>query len=76
MKSLQLRVKMLRFSMREFPIRGKKRRGGAWMTTYRDQYQKNGEDIRPLVSNVCISPPSSPGKFELNDFQLKSPLCS
>jgi len=48
------------------PREGK--RGGAWMTTYRDQYQKNGEDIRPLVSNVCNFTPSSPGNPSLMTF--------
>lgn len=48
------------------PREGK--RGGAWMTTYRDQYRKNGEDIRPLVSNVCNFTPSSPGNPSLLTF--------
>ena len=34
-----------------FPRKGK--RGGAWMTSYRSQYVKNGTDVRPLISNVC-----------------------
>ncbi|WP_448520277.1 M3 family metallopeptidase [Rhodoflexus sp.] len=34
-----------------FPREGK--RGGAWMTSYRDQYVKNGKDVRPHVSIVC-----------------------
>lgn len=29
------------------------KRGGAWMTSYRPQYRKEGENIRPQVSNVC-----------------------
>jgi len=29
------------------------KRGGAWMTSYRPQYQKDGENHRPHVSNVC-----------------------
>ncbi|MDT7829614.1 M3 family metallopeptidase [Pricia sp. S334] len=33
------------------PREGK--RGGAWMTTYRPQYIRNGENVRPHVSNVC-----------------------
>lgn len=33
-----------------FPRPGK--RGGAWMSTYRDQWMENGTDIRPLVVNV------------------------
>jgi peptidyl-dipeptidase Dcp len=34
-----------------FPRESK--RGGAWMTNFREQYTKNGEDIRPVVSLVC-----------------------
>ncbi|WMN12292.1 M3 family metallopeptidase [Marivirga salinae] len=48
------------------PREGK--RGGAWMTTYRDQYRKNGEEFRPLVSNVCNFTPSSPGNPSLLTF--------
>ncbi len=33
------------------PRKGK--RGGAWMTFYKSQYQKNGENVRPHISNVC-----------------------
>ncbi|WP_299532161.1 M3 family metallopeptidase [Ulvibacterium sp.] len=33
------------------PRKGK--RGGAWMTSYKPQYQRNGENVRPHVSNVC-----------------------
>ncbi len=41
-----------------FPREGK--RGGAWMTAYRDMYSKDGEEMRPLVSIVCnFTPPSS-----------------
>ncbi|MEL6974967.1 MAG: M3 family metallopeptidase, partial [Bacteroidota bacterium] len=29
------------------------KRGGAWMTSYKPQYQKDGENHRPHVSNVC-----------------------
>ncbi|MEO0526932.1 MAG: M3 family metallopeptidase [Bacteroidota bacterium] len=29
------------------------KRGGAWMTSYKPQYQKNGENVRPHISNVC-----------------------
>jgi len=28
------------------------KRGGAWMTNYRDQWVKNGTDIRPVIANV------------------------
>lgn len=48
------------------PREGK--RGGAWMTGYRDQYQKNGEEIRPLVSNVCNFTPSTPDNPSLLTF--------
>ena len=33
------------------PRKGK--RGGAWMTVYKPQCQKNGENVRPHISNVC-----------------------
>ncbi|NNF18454.1 MAG: M3 family metallopeptidase [Flavobacteriaceae bacterium] len=33
------------------PREGK--RGGAWMTSYKPQYIRNGENIRPHISNVC-----------------------
>ena len=39
------------FYMDFYPRNGK--RGGAWMTTYRGQYLKNGADHRPHVSIVC-----------------------
>ena len=29
------------------------KRGGAWSGRYRDQYVKDGKDIRPIVVNVC-----------------------
>lgn len=29
------------------------KRGGAWMTSFRDQYTENGKDVRPIVSLVC-----------------------
>lgn len=29
------------------------KRGGAWMTTFRDQYIEKGKEMRPLVSLVC-----------------------
>lgn len=34
-----------------FPRAGK--RNGAWMTSYKPQYKKNGEDSRPHISIVC-----------------------
>ncbi|TDQ28966.1 M3 family metallopeptidase [Zeaxanthinibacter enoshimensis] len=33
------------------PREGK--RGGAWMTSYKPQYIRNGENVRPHISNVC-----------------------
>ncbi|MGB7396073.1 MAG: M3 family metallopeptidase [Pricia sp.] len=33
------------------PRKGK--RGGAWMTSYKPQYRRNGENVRPHISNVC-----------------------
>ena len=32
------------------------KRGGAWMNNFRDQYSKDGEDIRPVIVNVCNFP--------------------
>lgn len=29
------------------------KRGGAWMTSFRDQYKEDGKDIRPVISLVC-----------------------
>lgn len=34
-----------------FPRKGK--RAGAWMTSYRNQYKKNGKNNRPHISVVC-----------------------
>jgi Zn-dependent oligopeptidase len=34
-----------------FPREGKK--GGAWMTSFREQFMQNGKNIRPHVSIVC-----------------------
>lgn len=34
-----------------FPRKGK--RAGAWMTSYKSQYQQNGENCRPHISIVC-----------------------
>ena len=34
-----------------FPRKGK--RNGAWMTSYKDQWKKNGENSRPHISIVC-----------------------
>ncbi|WP_291871542.1 M3 family metallopeptidase [Maribacter sp.] len=29
------------------------KRGGAWMTSFKSQYKKDGENVRPHISNVC-----------------------
>jgi len=48
------------------PRKGK--RGGAWMTSYKSQYRKNGKNIRPHVSNVCNFTRSTPSKPSLLTF--------
>jgi len=35
------------------------KRGGAWMNNFRDQYVKNGVDVRPVIVNVCNFPPAT-----------------
>lgn len=52
-----------------FPREGKS--GGAWMTSFRDQYRKNGQDFRPQVSLVCnFSKPTDtrPSLLTFNEF--------
>lgn len=35
------------------------KRGGAWMTSFREQYNENGKRVHPIVSIVCnFSPPT------------------
>lgn len=48
------------------PRKGK--RGGAWMTSYKPQYQLNGENIRPHISNVCNFTRSTASKPSLLTF--------
>ncbi|WP_425235922.1 M3 family metallopeptidase [Ulvibacterium sp.] len=48
------------------PRKGK--RGGAWMTSYKSQYKRNGENVRPHVSNVCNFTRSTPSKPSLLTF--------
>lgn len=48
------------------PRKGK--RGGAWMTSFKPQYQKDGENVRPHISNVCNFTPSTPSKPSLLTF--------
>ncbi len=50
-----------------FPREGKK--GGAWMTSYREQHKKEGKDIRPLVSIVCNFSKPTETKPSLLTFQ-------
>ena len=35
------------------------KRGGAWMNNFREQYVKDGEDVRPVIVNVCNFPPAA-----------------
>ncbi|TVQ15675.1 MAG: M3 family peptidase [Bacteroidetes bacterium] len=52
-----------------FPREGKS--GGAWMTSFREQYRKDGQDFRPQVSIVCnFSKPTdtSPSLLTFNEF--------
>lgn len=44
------------------------KRGGAWMTSFKSQFRKNGEDNRPHVSNVCNFTPSTETKPSLLTF--------
>ncbi len=48
------------------PRKGK--RGGAWMTSYKPQYKRNGGNIRPHISNVCNFTRSTPNKPSLLTF--------
>jgi len=44
------------------------KRGGAWMSTFKDQSNLDGRE-RPIVSNVCNFPPPSSGKPSLLSFE-------
>jgi peptidyl-dipeptidase Dcp len=44
------------------------KRGGAWMTSFKSQFRKNGEDSRPHISNVCNFTPSTETKPSLLTF--------
>ncbi|AYN69033.1 M3 family peptidase [Euzebyella marina] len=48
------------------PRKGK--RGGAWMTSYRPQFQLDGRNFRPHISNVCNFTRSTPSKPSLLTF--------
>lgn len=49
-----------------FPRKGK--RNGAWMTSYKSQYIKDGENERPHISNVCNFTPPTKTKPSLLTF--------
>ncbi len=44
------------------------KRGGAWMTSFKSQYKRNGENVRPHISNVCNFTPSTATKPSLLTF--------
>tara|TARA_R110000765_G_scaffold6356_2_gene19568 strand:- start:2698 stop:4722 length:2025 start_codon:yes stop_codon:yes gene_type:complete len=44
------------------------KRGGAWMTSYKSQWKRNGENMRPHISNVCNFTPSTKSKPSLLTF--------
>ena len=44
------------------------KRGGAWMTSYKSQWKKDGENVRPHISNVCNFTPSTATKPSLLTF--------
>ena len=53
-----------------FPRKGK--RGGAWMSSYRKQYKKDGTDFRPIIINVGnFTPPFGdlPGLLSMDEVQ-------
>ncbi|MCO6164324.1 M3 family metallopeptidase [Flavobacterium sp. NRK F7] len=49
-----------------FPRKGK--RNGAWMTSFKSQYIKDGVNERPHISNVCNFTPPTPTKPSLLTF--------
>ncbi|SIQ25960.1 M3 family metallopeptidase [Maribacter ulvicola] len=44
------------------------KRGGAWMTSYKSQWKRNDENVRPHISNVCNFTPSTKSKPSLLTF--------
>lgn len=44
------------------------KRGGAWMTSFKSQWKKDGENVRPHISNVCNFTPSTVTKPSLLTF--------
>ncbi len=49
------------------------KQGGAWMTSFRDQYVENGEDIRPVISLVMnFTRPTKTKPSLLNFMEVKT----
>jgi len=44
------------------------KRGGAWMTSFKSQWKKDEENVRPHISNVCNFTPSTETKPSLLTF--------
>ncbi|MFT6934439.1 MAG: oligopeptidase A [Maribacter sp.] len=44
------------------------KRDGAWMTSFKSQWKKDGENVRPHISNVCNFTPSTATKPSLLTF--------
>ncbi|TMM58156.1 M3 family metallopeptidase [Maribacter algarum] len=44
------------------------KRAGAWMTSFKSQWKKDGENVRPHISNVCNFTPSTKTKPSLLTF--------
>ncbi len=44
------------------------KRGGAWMTSYKPQFRKDGKNSRPQISNVCNFTKATPSKPALLTF--------
>ena len=44
------------------------KRGGAWMTSFKSQWKKDGQNVRPQISNVCNFTPSTKSKPSLLTF--------
>lgn len=50
------------------------KRSGAWMSSYRDQYRKNGENVTPIITVVCNFSRPAAGKPALLTFEEVSTL--
>ena len=44
------------------------KRGGAWMTSFKSQWKKDGKNVRPHISNVCNFTPSTETRPSLLTF--------